>query len=311
MKSRRKTSLLNNSRNRSHLQAFTLIELLVVIIIIAILAALLLPTLAKAKLRAQGTQCLSNEREIILAYKMYVDDNKGRFPYDAQGGGAPNWISGSEDYNGNAGDTDTTDLTDGRKAQIGPYVSKQAGVFKCPADKSCEFGLSGRPRVRSIVMNQAIGYNLDGSGHATTNGCGGWLPSDIANYGHDSSTVLYKVFFKEADLARPSPGKLFVFIDENPDSINDASYAVQEPYGSTTIWVDMPSKLHGNSVGLSFMDGHAELHGWRNPQAIDDTTYSLLNTHAATQIDNNADLFWLGSRTSATADGSNPPYPMQ
>ena len=61
-------------------RGFTLIELLVVIAIIAILAALLLPALNKAKEQSQGVKCLNNQKQVSLAWKMYVDDNKTLFP---------------------------------------------------------------------------------------------------------------------------------------------------------------------------------------------------------------------------------------
>ena len=83
-------------------KGFTLIELLVVIAIIAILAAMLLPAMAKGKLKAQGIQCMNNHRGLCLAWRMYSDDNQDRLLYASElpwdpstFGGA--WVTGTLD----------------------------------------------------------------------------------------------------------------------------------------------------------------------------------------------------------------------
>src|SRR5438270_1304856 len=96
----RNVTLTNPTRSEGSLHnGFTLIELLVVIAIIAILAAMLLPALSKAKSRTQTVYCLNNLRSVMLAWKMYPDDNSGWLPPNednATGG----WIRGWLNYSG-------------------------------------------------------------------------------------------------------------------------------------------------------------------------------------------------------------------
>jgi prepilin-type N-terminal cleavage/methylation domain-containing protein/prepilin-type processing-associated H-X9-DG protein len=282
-------------------QGFTLIELLVVIAIIAILAAMLLPALALAKQQAVSTQCMSNEKQLVLAWKMYADDNRSVFAYNEEGGNPPAWVYGNEDYTGGAGDTNLDYIQNSKDAQLGAYVLHQPGVFRCPADASLAFGTHGPPRIRSISMNQAIGLNSGGS--ETTQGA--WLPSLYGNNGVSGGP--YQCYFRESMLARPSPSSLWLFIDEDPDSINDGAWALTMPDGNETHWVDYPSKLHGNAGGFGFVDGHAEVHKWVYPRAIPNTTYVAVPNFPT--INANKDVWWVGNRTSATVSGAPNPFP--
>jgi prepilin-type N-terminal cleavage/methylation domain-containing protein/prepilin-type processing-associated H-X9-DG protein len=284
-------------KNQRRLRGFTLIELLVVIAIIAILAAMLLPALSLAKQQAVSTQCMSNEKQLVLAWKMYCDDNRNVFPFNEEGGNPPAWVYGNEDYTGAAYNSDVNYIINSQYSQIGPYVLKQPGIFRCPADRSLSGGLIGTPRVRSISMNQALGYASGG----VAAGQGLWLPSTYE--GGD-----YQCYFKESMLGRPSPSSLWIFIDEDPDTINDAAWGFKMPDGASTEWIDMPSKLHGNAGGFGFVDGHAEVHKWVNPQAIPTTQYrSALPPYST--INANKDIYWVGNRTSALASGLPNPFP--
>jgi prepilin-type N-terminal cleavage/methylation domain-containing protein/prepilin-type processing-associated H-X9-DG protein len=224
---------------REELTGFTLIELLVVIAIIAILAAMLLPTLAKTKTKAQGIMCENNTKQLTLAWRLYSDDNSDKLLACEDGmTGRPNWISGWLDFTSSAVNWNITN--DVMKSPIWPYTGKSAAIYKCPADQSMvTVGTRKLPRVRSNSMSQVFGN-------------GSWL-----------AATAWRTYDKASTIALPV--KTFLLVDEHPDSINDAAFATKsdgaDRAGTASI-IDFPASYHNGACGFSFCDGHSEIHKW-------------------------------------------------
>ncbi len=254
--------------------AFTLIELLVVIAIIAILAALLLPTLAAAKKRAQGLQCVSNMKQLQLAWYMYSGENTELLPLNLDHGTAhgyfmggtpdqgntvgigapwPNWVCGNMST-GSSTDNTNIDFLIGPELQtygsIGGYT-RNAGVYHCPSDQSDDPKYGSR--VRSCSMNSFVGVISI-------------PPGDIANGASEKQTKSgYETYSKLSDFRRLSPSDGIVFLDERADSINDGFFQIDPAaITGTGVYDDLPAIYHNKASSFSFADGHAELHKWQD-----------------------------------------------
>ncbi len=266
--------------------AFTLIELLVVIAIIAILAALLLPALRTSKLKAQGIQCMSNHRQLTLAWKMYSEDSHDKLPLASDGGPDPTrndyaWVHGLMDFDpSNRGNWDYQ--VNIAKSPLWPYCGKNPGIWKCPADRSVVNFLGViRPRCRSMSMNFWFGgFGGDDGGLSG----GGW-----------------RLYFKMSDLTDPGPARTWLFLDMREDSIDIGNFAPDmtgwpnQP--SAVGFYDLPGMYHNRACGFSFADGHSEIKKWRDGRTTPPLVIGgLIND--GFRSPNNQDVIWLQERST-------------
>lgn len=256
----------------SHTKGFTLIELLVVIAIIAILAAILFPVFAKVREKARQVSCLSNEKQMGLAFIQYSQDNDETLPTNGTGGINPWYFRGC-----------------GWAGQVYPYL-KSTGVFHCPDDSTAPVSevTNGTPDT-AVPISYAINLNVNRTdGGSPINGL-------IAGMNAPAKTVLLcEAFASVANVTSPtevSAGGVYSPSTNGPGNTQGGSNIAGMATGclggdiSTCtpngVWLFYNTARHNNGSNFLMADGHAKwLNGAsvsRGEQAATETTAQDVN----------------------------------
>lgn len=239
-------------------RAFTLIELLVVIAIIALLMAIIMPALNAVKRKAATTVCLSNTKNLALAWYMYMGDNDGRIMSSEdngvdQYGNYVGWIGVPRNINGDQlSNTQTapavTDQDEIRGIEAGllyPYV-KEPDAYHCPADNVRASLYDGTKVFVSYGMPMCLYGSPSGNSR-----------EQIRAFGEITRPATRYVFVESAETRNWNSSHHFV--------LGAPEYTGNTQWG----WWGPMAVNHGDSSILGFCDGHSEVRKWRDRFTIE------------------------------------------
>jgi prepilin-type processing-associated H-X9-DG protein len=269
--------------------AFTLIELAALFAAAAILSFALLPASARSGRQSDASQCLSNHKQLSQAWFLYCVENGDRTVGNVEGRDAQTasnsnltWCVGWLDFTGGLPSGGDTNINLIRNSRLGKYASN-VNIYKCPSDKSLNYGKKGNQRVRSVSMNSYIG-----------------APGPFGQ----PYTPGYVQFTKLTDLSFHPPSQTFVFADEREDSIDDGWFALDmagyDPQTSALYTMpNFPGAYHNRGGTFSFADGRVEIHRWTDPRTTPSLRVGIPLAGGA--MPGNGDIDWLQDHSTFKA----------
>ena len=231
-------------------------------------------------------------RQLALAWTLYASEHNENLPlnFDPRSNpqvpgyifnGSPSWITGVLDLTSQTQNTNTALLVDDRYSLLGEYLGRNYEVFACPAAayyvSSIERSVGWDHRARSVAMNAAVGNGPKYS---------------VSNFGWNASQ--WYVASKSTDFNNPGPSRTWVFTDEHPDSIDDALiYTAPFP---TTMFTELLANQHDGAAGITFGDGHVEMHKWTGA-VLPNWPVRYQTTHSVACSITDPDMVWLAQHT--------------
>ena len=284
-------------------KGFTLIELLVVIAVIAILLSILIPSMRAAKELASGSVCLSNQRNLCLAWTSYHEDNKaylvGGSNYYAGSNGTPyRWVeyplrndTDNIEVVGPASVAEysiTTRKNGIRAGKLYPYTQDET-LYHCPGDKNFT-----KPEPSAVYRSYAITGLMNGE-YFVSRSSGLYSPISVYRSTpivQGGTAVQLRVAIKFNEIA--SPGTKHVFVEEDVaakgQNVNAGGFVLLQ---SAYNWWDWPAFYHNDSSTIGFADGHAERHRWQDQRTLKLMRYGTAAISVSDASTDNEDLDWM------------------